>query len=1444
MRALSRTLVLIAIVALAAVIGVGGIVAFAQSTQPALRGGGAMRGVLASPAPAPASGPTRPPLPLGDMRHKGGIRGISANGVYDPLGFLARLPLAQKMKRSGVVRFNGPPLPGKMPKLGQMLKTKTGVRHTAAANGESIVLTGTSATPYLDDQTVAYGATVFWLCENMKPSTTYRYVVWSPDGYQYIVQPAEYWVNGDPVVTTFATDTAGRCEHQNGNEYYPFWAAATLSTPLTGNAILADGATDPNAAASAYSGVWAIAAQNVATGTYEAVAYTVVIGTLNFSTYSNSSFTTVSNDFASGSTAYVKASGLNPAHFYDFGMVNTSGNALPCVYTIPTGSQNVNNATCFENGASGVLPTGGAFSGQWTTPATGANAAGTYSIELYDATTDDLISTQQVSINPSTLTWNTLVPYSTTGGTGTNLNNTFATDGLVNIEGGAGNSTIDQSVTGLDISGSGTTSGHVYDLTLSNANGVILSSGTTDTGGGTPSTFGGAAQFFNAPLSFTATGTTFTENNVAFPINQANLTAYGATSIPFAPNVYTAQLYDVTAGAVIGSKSFQIVSYAGSLQWTSPAGSYVNANAAGVATPVTTTITNTAGTLYGSWDGDGIKQVTIEQDSTAKVTLTLQAGVTTATDSTGQTWNLSTYTDAITGAPGIKAVPAVAGESLPVNATLPIKLNVAVATGNCTTACILRTTITPLHGIAESIVNNAMTNLATNGLEVFGFNVAGNNSPTYSWSVGAYTTTSANLLPTPRYNQMMYVSGTNGATSASATNGVYTVTLTVNNTGGTAAMTNVDFFMPATWYPSTVTPTITKVINNGANQTGAWAIDTQDGGNGSTTNGALGSNEFEIARTGTDSIAVGQTAVFTLDMMLPLSSFPFQTIPATYNLTSTNTIGATNTTTNAIAGATNIASNELGVYSLNPSFMNATITPAVVAAQAGASFTFAFTNTSSGLDPNPDYISQLLITVPSAGGVFPSSVAVTSPNQTGVTWHANATATTGQYLIDLCTNNTVPSQTAQTSTPCAAATDANALPPGDTLDVTFTYATAPGVSSNLVPWTVVGANGGGVAAATTTPTQEEPTLDVANTTAQTSFTYVGGYTATPVYPPVAPITAVPSNSQPTIGAWANYNDGNAYVFQLYNNGSTPITDVSIQIPSSNTSGQIFDTQDWSVIASSIYTYGAGAAGGQCSANGYKTLTEPVRGSPGTPGIITLHGCNVAVGQSLSVFFYALSPYDIGSTFNWPASVADNATPASPATNANTLAAYSLSNTVRVIDEAALQIQIPTGTSPTFSYNPALFGPSDAPTISCPNCTFTTGGTYPVINLNSITGTFNATDSLAASVYSDSANGWTLYVAADQNPQISPAGGPALYTWIDKTASSHPGSGTYTPSATADTSPGVQVPTTGTLQLSTFTGAALHTPIDNLMSFQLLVGSTVLSASQTNTITLTYTLIAN
>ncbi|HZO95052.1 MAG TPA: hypothetical protein VFB22_15005 [Candidatus Baltobacteraceae bacterium] len=1409
---MSRTLALAALV-VGAVLGVAGPIALAQTApQSVLRTGG---GVRPGATPAALSRPTPPPLPLGDLSRPQGTR----RSIGGDTGLNAELAALAHMHHAGNSRLT--PYHGKLPpvpKLTDLLHHN--VRWAKAANGASIVLTGSTNQPYLDDQTVGYGTDVYWLCENLAASTTYRYIVYAPDGYAYIVTP------DNNAGANFTTDAQGRCAKTQGGKLQPFWAGVTLQTPAAAGA--AYGATDPGTGTDpAYSGVWTIAVQNMATTNFDAVAYTVVIGTLNFSTYSDSGYSHVANDFSSGSTVYVSASGLNPAHFYAFGFVNSSSNGMPCLYSIPSGSQNSPYNTCFLAGATGILPTSGKLSGQWSTSSSGANASGTMTVQLFDATTADLISTQQVSLNPSTMTWNTLVPYSgSTANTGTNLNDTFATDGLLNI---SGTPIVDQSTTGLNISGTGTVNGHVYQLTVSNANSVVMSSTTSDTAAQESLN---APQFFSPVPTFTATGAAFSQTGIAWPINSTNLTAFGATQIPFAPNVYTVQLYDRTAGSVVGSKSFQILSYAGQFQWTNPAGAFINANAAGLATNVTATLTNNAGVLYGTWNGDSIKQITIEQDSGAGSTLGTQVGVTTTTDSSGNVWNIATYTDAVTGAPGIKLTPKVAGASLPVNGTIPIPFTVSVPTGKCTAVCVLRTTITPLHGIAESITDAAMDTTATNGLDVFGYNISGNSQPYYTWSNGAYST--ATTLGTPRYAQAMYATGTNNAVS-----GQYTSTITVNNTGGSAAISNIEFVLPASVNPNQLVwnlGTVTGTSNNTK-----WTIHTQNGASGTSTDTKLGPNAFSFASTSA-TIAKNATATFTFKWTILPTSFPFQEIPATANYTTTPFgVGPSNTLSNAIAGTSNIDSTELGVFSLNPALMQATISPVVVPALANTSFTFKFVNTTTGLDPNPDYISQLLISVPSAGGVYPSSVSVTSPDQGGVTWHANATGTAGQYLIDLCAVSTAPNAATQASTPCAGTTDTNALPPGDELDVTFNYTTAPGVSSNNIDWTVVGANGGGVVNASSISNAPIPVLDVANTTAETSFTYAGGYTATPVYPPVAPIQAVPSNSQPVIGAWSNYTNGNGYVYELYNNGSTPITDVSISLPSSNTSGQIFDTQDWSLIASSIYTYGAGANGAQCSGNGYKTLTEPVRGSPGTPGILTLSGCNIAVGQKLDVFFYALSPYDINSTFSWPASVADNGTPANPATNANTLPIYSLSNTIRVIDEAALSIELPSGGPTTFTYSPALYGNATAPSVSCGNCTFTSAGTYPMINLNTIMGTFAAQDALAASVYSDSSNGWSLSVSADVNPTVSAAGGPALSTWVSAD-SSKPASGTYTRSVTA--SPGTTVPTSGTLSLSSYSGAVSHQPVDNLMSYQVNVGATVLSATQTDTITLTYTLVAN
>ncbi|MDB5040087.1 MAG: hypothetical protein JWN27_813 [Candidatus Eremiobacteraeota bacterium] len=1407
MHHLSRTLAIVAIV-VAGVLGAGAFVAQAQSTQSTQR-------TVGGPRAAATPGVTPPPLPLGDQSRlsRGEMRSTNVDGGGgDP--FLALQRLTRTGGTTRLVRYNGPRPP--IPKLTDLLKHK--VRHRLSASGASIVLTGTgTSVAYLDDQTVSYGAFVFWLCQNLQPSKTYRYLLFAPDGYAYIDNQT---FAGQAGAAWFTTDNLGRCESPGG-VMNPYWANVTLQTPLGtnpgGDAVTNFGPADPRGPGidAAYSGVWAIAVQNQATLAFEAVAYTVVIGTLNFATFSDPGYSVKSNDFTSGSTVYVSASGLNPAHFYAFGFVNTSGNSLPCVGSIPPGASNSNNATCFLANANGILPASGTVSGQFTMPAAGANAAGTYSVQLFDATTNDLISTQQISLNPSTLTWNPMVPFH--GATsGINRNDTFATDGLVAINSGAPNT--DQSVDRVTFAGTGTINGHKYQITLSNGNGVVMSGTTSDTN----ATTNLGPQFFNLPPTFIAAGAAFSQQ-VLFPLNPAPvLTAFGATSTAFAPNVYTAQLYDNTAGAVVGSKSFQIVSYDGKFQWTNPAGGYVNAAAANLPTPVTTTLRNDGGILFGNWNADSIAGITIQNDSAGVVTITRQG--TTAVDSLGQTWNM---TEAVANT--IVLAPAIAGQTLPVNATIAIPINVAAATNACATPCILRTSILPYHGIAASTTSATMSNLPTNGLSVLGSGVVGTNAePTYSLTVGRYLGPQLGVNP-PRYNQMMYVSGTNGAVSNS-----YSMTFIINNAGAPAAIKDIEFVMPATVDPTRQTPTITSAVVNGVTQTGNWAVHSQ------TTDGTLGPNAFSIYST-TKTIPVGQSATFVISMPILLASFPFQEIAAIGNHSAGPfSIAPNNTLTNAVAGTQNIDSTELAVFSLSTAAMSAAITPAVVPALAGASWTFKFVNTSTGVDPNPDYISQLLISVPSAGGVYPTSVSVNSPSQAGVTWNANATITPGQYLIDLCAVSTAPvGGNTQSSTPCAGTTDKNALPPGDELDVTFTYAAAPGVSSNPVPWIAVGANGGGVV---TPLLSQEPVLVVANTTAQTSFQFAGGYVAAPPHPPVAPIQAV-GGAKPTVGSWSDFNNGNAFVYRLHNNGSTNITDVRISIPAANVSGQEFDTTDWTVIASSIFTYGSGAQGAQCSANGYKSLLQPVRpgGSfpQGVPGEIDLSGCNVPLLGDLDVFFYAKSPYDVNSVFPFYASVATGgATPPAPTqAAANTLAAYSFSNTVSIVTDARLVIEIPSaGGWPVGTF----FGQSTSTALLCPGCTYVAGST-PLINLNNITGTTQYKDTLGVSVYSDDTNGWNLSLAADVNPSTSSG---QVWTYMQAPGSSVPTTGTFTKSLPA-VAPGTLIPTGAPVAVSNWTGGSnYHFPIDNIMSYQVTINPLSVNNNTTTTITLTYTLIAN
>ncbi|TAM88446.1 hypothetical protein EPN42_09335, partial [bacterium] len=1025
-------------------------------------------------------------------------------------------------------------------------------RRPASASGGTIVLTGSSFTYNVYDATLSYNNFNYLQCAGMRPNSTYVYEVFPPDGSS--------WQS-----SAYSTDGNGTC---NG------WLSLYFGTPF-------DPTPNPGTTA-AFSGVWTFVMKNTTTGSYDSVVYIVVLASQHFSTFADAGLLHPAVDFQPGGNLYVNATGLNTAHQYAIGWVYTGAASLPCVYSIPTSSI-TKPGTCFVSGSTpGTAVPTGQFTAGWPIP---ANAApGTYTVQLFDATTNDVVGTQQISVEPATLSW-TLTPYNTSLGNGTNNGSIFATDGY-----------IDASVTGISYAVTGlpaATNGDPVALTISDPNGMVLNNA--------------AAGFAPAGTPYTATQSAgaLMFNQIAFPANASLQEAFGPTVTPFAPNVLTAQLYDTTTGTVLGSKSFTILGYQGSLAWTNPATNVLTGTTFGTTAQVT--VSNSAGSQFGAWNADGISGVKLSNDGQGEQ-LSLPGGNTTVIDSAGNVWDV-TYVGGAGTVVNVTPDPSNPTATLNGSTTVSFTIVVSLTSGSvCKSApCNVQSSILPQHGIAYSGYDNT-----SNSMLVLQQGAVYSGVATQQWQV----TKGPAPIGNPRYNQGMYVANTGGTGSG----GSYTLTLTVANTGPNETLNDLAVTFPASYDATMSTPTLQSATISGVNQSG-WRIWTQ------ANNGSLTSSQIELqCGSGCAGVKFNKTIVFTMNFPMFQIPFGYQSIKGTADFDSPGgfapyTLNTTGTTTNSIVGATNIDSAELAVYSLNPTTMTAVFSPGTIPATLASTTALDFTNTSTASSPFPDYIDQINLSIPN--GVIPTSITVPSG------WYVQqiSAGPPATYAVQVC-----PIGSAK---PCASTYEANALAPGAMLPITFNYSASPfpAAGTYSIAWTAVGANGG----ATTSPSQNAA-LIVSPTSAQISFTNVGGYVGP--LPPSSNPTPVPGSSQPQVGTDTSYAGGSSFLYKVTNNGTNTITTVNIVVPGQTrafTNGTDTSGTNWT-FTTAPYINGTGAASaGTCSgslnAANYANAT-----TGGANGTITLTGCSIGSGQYVNVYFNAHTPYDVGSYFDWPATV--------------------------------------------------------------------------------------------------------------------------------------------------------------------------------------------------------------
>ncbi|MBV9269504.1 MAG: hypothetical protein JO165_00285, partial [Candidatus Eremiobacteraeota bacterium] len=712
-----------------------------------------------------------------------------------------------------------------------------------------------------------------------------------------------------------------------------------------------------------------------------------------------------------------------------------------------------------------------------------------------------------------------------------------------------------------------------------------------------------------------------------------NMTA----ALNFAPNTYTANIYDYSSGTVVGGNSFQILGYNATTNFTNAAGTSITGTSLLLPKNSSTTaglqFLNDGDAYYGNGNGDTLNALQFDT-GTNGVTITLSCTPCTSqtvTDSAGVSWTvtLTQHGSGSNAGSTLTITPVTTGKKLAMNATITIPnitFNNAPGASGCTTTCTATTSILPTDGQTWSASGSTV---ATNSVYI-----TNGNGATYSGTtdfthlgittVGTPYAGGANAGKEdhgyfPRMSQSLY--SVNEPFNAPNNTYADVYSMTVTNNSSAQKITGIEVLWPTNFSPGTYS----TVVSVDGNSPTKWALDT--------ATCPAGTSGFCIKPTGANTgvPAVGGSQQIYIDIQnLPPGSFAYSDFNIQTYVGPSFTLSPSGTKTVFVGPVTTVDNTAVAAYSLDANLMSAYFTPTSEGTNTNSSVGVTVQNATTSQDPYPDYLDAIVIELPT-GKLNAATIAGLTTGWLYLGSNAGLNGGTTDYWFGLCAGQYVSADGPTLNPPpvnpalpqCTQATEqADAIAPGG--QFTFTGNVSTGAAAGTITGTLYahGANGNGWSKG------HNFNLTVTTVSATAGFVKDGTYGSP---------STVPTNTTPQIGADSNTTFGNSFVYEIANTSTAGnnVTSATITIPHTDTSG-VADTAGagfWNITAAPTLS---GSGYTNCGVTSY---TNPTATTDGSIVIGNSGGtCTLTSGGKIDVSFPMKAPYKPNDSWIFPTKI--------------------------------------------------------------------------------------------------------------------------------------------------------------------------------------------------------------